>query len=318
MDIDKILRQYKIMSICSPILKFIEILVLWIILPFTLLIILGHSVSEIFSFIFLGYVLYLIFSFFSLFDPEIESFKELLVVKPYLTNLYFSNYVKKWGISEEEVLNHLRRKQYTEEIKRLLSNTSLKYTTPIIHRLYLMNKEAKEVQMHFLLESFSEDSTITLFETNYSDSQVNEAILYWRKRDLDKKKIFINYLYKFVILEDGIHRDEWDFLITLMYQLKFSKALVQHIANRYAALLTEFEERNYENGRSTTTNSNIKLKEYYSILGVEENSTYDEIKKAYHTLALTHHPDLPKNAIRIKECEELMAKINEAYNMIVK
>lgn len=119
-------------------------------------------------------------------------------------------------------------------------------------------------------------------------------------------------------MEDGIRRDEWDFLITLMYQLKFSKALVQHIANRYAALLTEFEEHNYENGRSTTTNSDINLKEYYSILGVEENTTYNEIKKAYHTLALTHHPDLPKNANRIKECEELMVKINEAYNMIVR
>lgn len=108
MDLDKILRQYKIMSICSPILKFIEILVLWIILPFTLLIIFGHSVSEIFLFVFLVYALYLFISFSSLFDPELEFFKEHLAVKPYLTNLYFSNYVKKWGISEEEVLNHFR------------------------------------------------------------------------------------------------------------------------------------------------------------------------------------------------------------------
>ncbi|MEE1062885.1 MAG: DnaJ domain-containing protein, partial [Paludibacteraceae bacterium] len=81
------------------------------------------------------------------------------------------------------------------------------------------------------------------------------------------------------------------------------------------ALRTEFED---SKSKSTVEKSDTKLASYYSILGVDTNASYEEIKKAYHSLALTHHPDLPKNADRIQECEEIMAKINEAYNKIVK
>ena len=58
------------------------------------------------------------------------------------------------------------------------------------------------------------------------------------------------------------------------------------------------------------------MKAYYAILGLEENASDEEIKKAYHSLALQHHPDLPKNADRVEECEAMMAKINEAYEKI--
>jgi DnaJ-class molecular chaperone len=58
------------------------------------------------------------------------------------------------------------------------------------------------------------------------------------------------------------------------------------------------------------------LKPYFTLLGLEETASDEEIKRAYHNLALQHHPDMPKNADRIKECEAIMAKINEAYEKL--
>jgi DnaJ-class molecular chaperone len=58
------------------------------------------------------------------------------------------------------------------------------------------------------------------------------------------------------------------------------------------------------------------LKPYFTLLGLEETASDEEIKRAYHKLALQHHPDMQKNADRIKECEAMMAKINEAYKKL--
>jgi molecular chaperone DnaJ len=54
-------------------------------------------------------------------------------------------------------------------------------------------------------------------------------------------------------------------------------------------------------------------RDYYEILGVDQNATSDEIKKAYRTLALKHHPDRnPGNT----EAEEQFKEATEAYEIL--
>lgn len=55
------------------------------------------------------------------------------------------------------------------------------------------------------------------------------------------------------------------------------------------------------------------MKKYYKTLGLTEQATPEEVKKAYRKLALKYHPDRNQT----KEAEEKFKKINEAYSNIV-
>jgi len=54
-------------------------------------------------------------------------------------------------------------------------------------------------------------------------------------------------------------------------------------------------------------------KDYYKILGVDKNSTPDDIKKAYRKLARKYHPDVNQNN---KVAEEKFKEISEAYEIL--
>ena len=61
--------------------------------------------------------------------------------------------------------------------------------------------------------------------------------------------------------------------------------------------------------REDITNNN--LPNYYEILGVERNATYEEIKKNFRELAKKTHPDKTK-----EDSEDEMIQINKAYEIL--
>ena len=60
------------------------------------------------------------------------------------------------------------------------------------------------------------------------------------------------------------------------------------------------------------------MRDPYSVLGVSQNASDDEVKKAYRELARKYHPDNYQNNPLADLAEEKMKEINEAYDAITK
>jgi len=57
----------------------------------------------------------------------------------------------------------------------------------------------------------------------------------------------------------------------------------------------------------------LAVKDYYRLLGVDRESSGEEIKKAYRKMARTYHPDLNQDK---PGYEERLKEINEAYQVL--
>ena len=205
---------------------------------------------------------------------------------------------KELGMNEEQAQN----------IYFLLSNNVI----PWFQRICMLNPNAKSGQMELLKEWFKIDDEIVndyFFEREYAQNELNDV-------NLSVKKNIAEKLFKLAIVEDGIHNDEWELLMSALKEFEFNKNYIEYFKKRYGPLRTEFDDDRRNDNTSTEERAKLYLRPYYAILGVDENASDEEIKRAYHNLALQHHPDLPKNASRVKESEQMMAKINEAYEKI--
>ena len=60
------------------------------------------------------------------------------------------------------------------------------------------------------------------------------------------------------------------------------------------------------------------MKDPYSVLGISQNATDEEVKKAYRELARKYHPDNYQNNPLADLAEEKMKEVNEAYDTITK
>jgi molecular chaperone DnaJ len=60
------------------------------------------------------------------------------------------------------------------------------------------------------------------------------------------------------------------------------------------------------------------LKNPYEVLGIKENASEEEIKKAYRELVKKYHPDQYQNNPLSKLAEEKLREVNEAYDYLMK
>ena len=221
------------------------------------------------------------------------------------------------GMSEE---------QASRRYLSIMENPIIEELYPLVQKMCRLNPDAQSSQEEqingwFKSTYYEERLDVTYdkkfdFNKTYCDADFDLAIQILNKEPMSYRQFFVEKLFKLAVVDDGIHIDEWNLLMDIMKQLKFNKNYFDFFIKRYGPLRTEFEADEQGEKQSTESIPVSQLKAYFAILGLEEGASDVEIKKAYHNLALQHHPDLPKNADRVEECETMMARINEAYEKI--
>lgn len=190
---------------------------------------------------------------------------------------------------------------------------------PMIKQVCSLNPNARPGQVALIKEWYGVEESIInefIFDDTLSDEDLEFYKKYSKEMTISAKKAFVHKLFKLTIVEDGIHNDEWNLLMKIMEEMDFNHNFINYFIRRYKSLRTESENSSNNESTSTEEKSISLLKPYYDLLGLEMGASDEEIKRAYHNLALQHHPDLPKNASRVKESEQMMAKINEAVEKI--
>ena len=323
MDKNEIVRKYKWFRVLRVILRGINVVLLVVIFLITLLFI--PFFIPFFLYCDDNLVTFEIIYFFVvllLLELKLEKIRQFFN----LLDRFTHHFEKKWGMTEEEIKEFISKQEEQEALRRkkreILGRNPVKYVFPFIRELCKLNKGAKDVQEAILSDFLSKEEVEIIFDDFRKLGSLEDAILYWLKRSGPERLSFMHFLFKLAIVQDGIHNDEWNMLMNLIWQLRFNKFYCEAFRYRYSFLRTEFYDYERKNSTSTednsasTSNSSTSLKPYFTLLGLEETASDEEIKRAYHNLALQHHPDMQKNADRIKECEAMMAKINEAYEKL--
>ena len=268
----------------------------------------------------------LVFCFFSV---------PLLIMSIIITYVSYDTYkqccfeLKQYRYRKELFLNEIgmSMKEATRRYNSIWEEFARRYNFILKEAIYVqslqkickLNPQTRSGQVEMIKNWYKfKDTALVeyLLNNEYNESDFNMYVGHFEIKNFSEKKSFTELLFKLAILEDGIHNDEWKVLMNLLVELKFNENYIEYFKKRYNPLRTEFDDYEHNTETANEYHSVSLLKPYYDILGVDENASDEEIKRAYHNLALQHHPDLAKNAGRVEESEQMMAKINEAYEKI--
>lgn len=138
--------------------------------------------------------------------------------------------------------------------------------------------------------------------------------------DIGYQSQLLYFLTGIAIVDGHINRRERDVLNRISKNLNVPKQEIDAIITSY--LEAEFRKKKAEQ-RAKYRNQSSKIskrKTMAKILEVDENATFEEIKKAYRTLVKLHHPDrFQKNGPeQIKLAQARFIEIQKAYEYFEK
>lgn len=164
----------------------------------------------------------------------------------------------------------------------------------------------------FLLMNFGERQATDLLHVlrdlmgrDYSVYDVCRQIR--ENTDYATRMHLFDFLYSVAVVDNYCSPEEEAVLKTIASQLRISSYDYISIHERHTA------------GRASSSSSSAKsVKNPYSVLGIVDTATNEEVKKAYRRLAMKFHPDKVEglgDEVK-KNAEQQFREINEAYETI--
>ena len=146
------------------------------------------------------------------------------------------------------------------------------------------------------------------------DNDLNPIYRDLIKYDNRYRVTVIRDLVKIAAIDNYLTEKEEVFLQELVQRIGLSQRLLKSILSLHFYV----HENEKNNSSSEIKNDKNSLNRYYSILGLETNSSLEVVKKAYRDLAKIYHPDKVRNKDSKEKAKQQFQAITEAYETIKK
>ncbi len=145
----------------------------------------------------------------------------------------------------------------------------------------------------------------------YYCNELNKLLNYTEKLEI------LRFLFQLSYIDGNLNQSELTILNSISFYLQIRNQDFNYIKNTYYYYN---HQESYSHSHSYQNYATTKKINDYALLGIQENDSNEEIKKAYRRLAIENHPDKIEHLGETarKKAEENFAKINAAYQRIKK
>lgn len=182
---------------------------------------------------------------------------------------------------------------------------------------------AREAMAHLQLNSEQKLNAIEFFNQGKSPQfNFNTALDHFVKycgRQPQLVQLFVEIQIQAALVDGQPNRLKHQVLMILCDRLKVPQSVVlQMEAQRYTQRTYSYEQQEH----AVTKHPQDELAQAFSLLGVQDNATHAQVKKAYRKLMSQHHPDkllakgLPNEMIKV--ATEKAQRIQAAYDLVCK
>ncbi len=126
--------------------------------------------------------------------------------------------------------------------------------------------------------------------------------------------LFMSNLVRLAATDGLMTEKEELFILNIAKQLKIGKRAYNSILERHS-FITEAEWKRKSSAPKMKFTSSSRA---YKVLGISNNASFEEIKKAYRDLVKIHHPDKIRSKALKQSAKQQFQVIQEAYETIKK